>query len=572
MTDHPTDVTAERWGDTASTATLRDVFWTSSAVVARYVNRRTTGDSDADWLTWLDHLVLRPTGRQLDCLVLGCGEGWLERALAPSPAVASILAMDLSSKAVAEAERLAAEQRLDGVISYRATNLDHDALPLAAFDVVIAHSVLHHVERLEFAYEQIAAALRPGGLLVINEYVGRCRLQYGDDQLERINAIMDRLPPRFRRSAVSGEVYRCRVRPPLAVVTAVDPSEGIRSEEVLAAAAARFEVVRQVGYGGSILQPLLYELVPNFSNDDPDHRAMLELLCQLEENLVDAGVVASDFVLAFAKRRDDPALAFTLPPPLGQPAPTPPPASPWLQASPLPETGGLVPVLEHLAARVTGRADRDPLAWTMEETGRGRLRPLALTRARLLEDGPFAAALRERFRSLAVGWPNGDENPAQALYSIGTLGTAELALATTVDRLAAALAPDGAVVLLAPCRAAQHVPAEATRQRIRAAARVLPPRLDLSPLLAPPPAELDCAAVLDLASLRRTLESCFEVIHWKELGWPLLTVLVPLLAPQLDVGQEADATLLRLLCLLDSQLVDDGVLPTEFLLVLARRR
>ncbi len=468
---------------------------------------------------------------------------------------------------------MAAEQGLDGTISYRAANLDHDPLPTAAFDVVIAHSVLHHVEELEFAYEQIAESLRPGGLLVVHEYVGNCRLQYGDDQIERMNAIMDRLPAHFRRSALTGEVFTERVRPPLDVVTATDPSEGIRSEEVLTAAAAHFEIVHHVDLGGSILQPLLYELTPNFSDTNPDHRAILELMVLLEESLIDARVLSSDFVFVLAKRLQDQALAFNV---SNVPVDTggeQPPCSPWLIRSRLPETGGIGKVIEHLAERVTGEPDGDPVDWIVRQAGTGFLRPLRFARARLLETGEFETALRSRFSSLAVGWPTAEsDEPCHAFYSLATLGVAELTDTTVVDRLANAIVKDGSVVLLIPCREHNQVPTEATRAKICATARCLPSRFDLSPIFAPLPAEADSAPPIDLVALRHSLERRFKISHWKALGWPILNVLIPVLAHQLNPEIEEDTTLLSLLCLLDRQLVDDGLLPTEYLLVVAKKQ
>jgi SAM-dependent methyltransferase len=574
MSNHQTHVTEERWGDTDSTAALRSVFWTSSDVIGRYLNRRATGDPNADWLTWLDHVVLRPSGRALDCLVLGCGEGWLERALAPSPAVRSIVAMDISPKAVAEAERQAAEHDLEAIITYRVGNLDRDSLPVAAFDLVIAHSVLHHVEQLEFAYQEIASTLRPGGLLVINEYVGCCHLQYSDDQMERVNAIMEKLPVDLRRSALSGEVLERRIRPPLADVKATDPSEAIRSDEVLSAARAQFEILHQVDCGGSVLQPLLYELVPNFSDSDHDHRAMLELMVLLEENLVDAGVLASDFVFALAKRRRDLDLMFDLPSmPVTARSDDHPPKSPWLLRSRLPETGGLTGLAEHLAQRITGGPDRDPLDWIIRQSCPGILRSSKRSRARLLDSRDVETLLRPRFHDLAIGWPSsGDDTPRQIVLSLGGIGSSELTDSAMVKRLATTVAAGGALVLLVPCRDLGRAPAESTRARVCAAARVLPPRFDLSPLFDPIPAELETAPPVDLTVLRESLESHFDIQRWIPLGWPILNVLIPAVAHQFNPKSEADATLLRLLCLLDQQLVDDGVLPTEFLLVIARRK
>ena len=59
-----------------------------------------------------------------------------------------------------------------------------------AYDVVVAHSVLHHVENLEHAYAQIERCMRPDATLIVNEYVGPNRFQYSDDVLSIINALL----------------------------------------------------------------------------------------------------------------------------------------------------------------------------------------------------------------------------------------------------------------------------------------------------------------------------------------------------------------------------------------------
>src|SRR5207253_4970651 len=127
-------------------------------------------------------------------LVLGCGEGWLERAVARWPFVAHIDAVDFAEQAVARA-REAARGLPPGMakIDYGVVDLNRDELSADAYDVVVAHSVLHHVENLEHAYAQIERCMRPEATLIVNEYVGPNRFQYGDDVLAMINALLGAL-------------------------------------------------------------------------------------------------------------------------------------------------------------------------------------------------------------------------------------------------------------------------------------------------------------------------------------------------------------------------------------------
>jgi hypothetical protein len=357
-------------------------------------------------------------------------------------------------------------------------------------------------------------------------------------------------------------------------VKATDPSEAIRSNEVLSAAGTEFEILCQVDCGGSVLQPLLYELVPNFSNSNHDHRAMLELMVLLEENLVDARVLDSDFVFALARRRSDSALMFDLPPMAGGSCNTGAVSRmlPWCLRSLIPETGGLVSVAEHLAERITGRPDCDPLDWIVRQSCPGIVRSPKRSRVRLLGGREFETHFRSRFRDVTVGWPTGGtDDTSDVVLSIGGISYSEIATGSTVERLAATVRLGGALVLLVPCRDLGHLPVEATRSRVRAVARVLPPRFDLSPFFEIISDDIATSRRPEPTVIRESLKRHFEIRHWIPLGWAILNVLIPVIAHQIDEEDESDATLMRLLCLLDQKLVDSDVLPAEFLLVIARR-
>ena len=79
-----------RWNDAQFTANLENLVWMASPVVRRYLHVLVTGDPGCDCLTYLEWRHLPPA---LDrALVLGCGSGWLERALAKRGRFRSIVA------------------------------------------------------------------------------------------------------------------------------------------------------------------------------------------------------------------------------------------------------------------------------------------------------------------------------------------------------------------------------------------------------------------------------------------------------------------------------------------------
>ena len=254
----------------------------ASTAVLMHLNERATGDPARDWLSsWAFRYF---TGGRV--LVLGCGEGWLERAIAAWPFVDRIDATDIAPDAVARARAAAGPKQ-----HYSILDLNRDELPADTYDVVMAHSILHHVENLEHAYAQIERTLKPEGTLIVNEYVGPNRFQVHDHVLTLINSLRDALgAPPFDRPTPQFMIEH-------------DPSEAVRSEEVMPLLRERFDVLEQKELGGTILMHLLYEIVQRFRFDNPVERAIVETLCTFEGALLDAGRIESDFVIAAARKR-----------------------------------------------------------------------------------------------------------------------------------------------------------------------------------------------------------------------------------------------------------------------------
>jgi SAM-dependent methyltransferase len=258
----------------------------ANTAVLMHLNERATGDPARDWLSSWAHRWF--AGNALRVLVLGCGEGWLERAVAQWPFVARIDAVDFAEHAVARAREAARDLPK---IAYGVVDLNRDELPRDTYDVVVAHSVLHHVDNLEHAYAQIERTMRANATLILNEYVGPARFQFSDDVLSIINTLLACLgfPP--------------KTRPTVEEMIANDPTEAVRSDELLAFTARTFEVMERKDIGGTILQHLLYGIVQNFRFDVPRERAILEILCTIEAMLVDQRRVPCDYVILAARKK-----------------------------------------------------------------------------------------------------------------------------------------------------------------------------------------------------------------------------------------------------------------------------
>ena len=91
-----------------------------------------------------------------------------------------------------------------------------------------------------------------------------------------------------------------RPAPPEAIIE-TDPSEALRSDEIVPLLESRFDVLYRADFGGTLLQFVLADIAANFSRTTPGRRA-LDLMSLLEEVLIAERVLPSDFASSCSPR------------------------------------------------------------------------------------------------------------------------------------------------------------------------------------------------------------------------------------------------------------------------------
>jgi SAM-dependent methyltransferase len=280
---------------------LRRFSWTDASSVRDWVRGAVSGDPNVGWSEYAARKYLMAGGRGVaEGAVLGCGAGQLERDLRRLGAVEHIDAYDIAPGAVEEAARLAAAAGVGG-ISYHVADLNWAELPAGKYDVAFCPSSAHHVERLEHLYAQVLRALKPGGHFILMEYVGPAQLQAPPKVVRIVNDLLRVLPPELRVQGYDGIVKSSFEPPTREFLTAADPSEAIRSDELLPLLGRYFEVVDVKPYGGPVNHVLLQAIVHNFDESRPEGRGLLTLLMYLEALLMDEGVLAPAFAFIVAR-------------------------------------------------------------------------------------------------------------------------------------------------------------------------------------------------------------------------------------------------------------------------------
>jgi SAM-dependent methyltransferase len=298
---------ASRWAGLASEGFVHDlerVSWTGIPQVHLNHNYLITGSRDAYWVDWMRDRFFPGGGEVGDALSLGCGAGHLDRIFKQrSYRFRSFTGIDISEAAVERAAVLGAEVSLAPMIRYLAEDLNELELPARSFDFIYFFQSLHHIEALEHVLGQCQQALRPDGLLLVNEFVGPSRFQWTARQLEMASNVVALLPDELRRDLQRGGVKTAVERPTIDHMMSHDPSEAVRSSEIEGLLKTTFDVDAEWNWGGTLNHLVFQGIAGNFDAENPYHRSIVELLINHENTIVQEGLLPSDFKVFLARQR-----------------------------------------------------------------------------------------------------------------------------------------------------------------------------------------------------------------------------------------------------------------------------
>ena len=342
---------AEKWNQHTETRFGKDLgisWWEAGTEIQRHINRKTSGRPDVGWIQYtLDthHADLKPS--QTRFVSLGCGTGGLERAIAKLVRFKEFDAYDVSEKSVEKARELASAEGLRG-INYLVSDVNQIRLQQSSYDAVWVNAAMHHFDNLEHICGEIALGMKPNGVLVMQEYIGPNRFQFPERQKDIANHCINLLPERYRtlvpealerqsklpavgqraflrkvlnrarngdllgavrhrlhmrRGIRSGQLPKktCVDFPTEQGVILSDPSEAVRSEDILPVVRQFFEITEKRDWGGNLVQFLLADIAGNFVSGGEEGSALLQMLLNIEDTLISCGELRSDFAYIVAR-------------------------------------------------------------------------------------------------------------------------------------------------------------------------------------------------------------------------------------------------------------------------------
>lgn len=257
--------------------------WLHEWWLREYANTLIGGDMPLWPMDWFQRWL---GGRTFErALTIGCGTGALERDLVRRNLVRRIDAFDGSLTSLAIARKQAAEEGMQSRIRYFAADFNAPAFPRATYDLVLFQESAHHVLRLEKLFRAVLRALKPDGLVYMDEYVGPSRFEWNDALMEPYRRLYASIDPELRTVA--------HLDCPVMID---DPSEAVRSSEIEPLLKVGFDIAARRPYGGNLLS-VIYPVLRRLPDDLRD-----ELIAE-EQRWLNAGAPTfSVVIVARAKR------------------------------------------------------------------------------------------------------------------------------------------------------------------------------------------------------------------------------------------------------------------------------
>jgi SAM-dependent methyltransferase len=288
--------------DTASRA--QTLHWWRSAYLRRCINARICGRPVDGIIQGLIELVKDRLGDRLPFghgVAVGGGTGAKELRLLEAGIVERVTLYDLSEAFVAEGRASAAARGLQDRIEF----VLGDAFAAAdepRYDLVHWNNSLHHMPDVRAAVAWSHHVLRPGGLFLLDDYVGPDRHQWTDNMLAIAAGIRGVFPERYLQNPLrAGALLPTSLhRTPPEEVAANDPSEAPESSQILAAVRDVFPDAFIQATGGVVYHLTLNQMLANFDEDDPQDRLLLDLLMLLDD--MSTAVGENHYAVALAIR------------------------------------------------------------------------------------------------------------------------------------------------------------------------------------------------------------------------------------------------------------------------------
>lgn len=273
--------------------------WWDSPVIVAECQKMISGNANMNMQQFFKKCL---QGHSLEKGLSICsGSGEFERSVIDNGLCRQIDAYELSEERVEEGRTMA--KKGGYAIRYYQEDVNQAVFKNDHYDIFFSWSALHHIENLEGVIYNARRCLKKKGVLAAQEYIGPNRFQWTDKQLEILNRILKRLPERLRTDPKTGNVKERVKRPTINHMMNTDPSEAVRSSEIIPVLQKHFNIRILRYFGGAVFHPLFDDIMSNFDPENEIEAALIEMILLLERVMTEEKALENDYVIILAERK-----------------------------------------------------------------------------------------------------------------------------------------------------------------------------------------------------------------------------------------------------------------------------
>lgn len=272
--------------------------WRDIKPVLEYINVQKSGVPNRNFTQLLADRYKFKRG-----LSLGCGTGRYERSIVNSGLCDELIGVDLAPNAVEIANSTQGNERLRFQVG---DFLDPKTFEIAEFDVIFMSHSLHHVVAVEELFENMCRVLPAEGRFITEDYFGATRWQWSRPHLAVLQEVLDSLPDQYKRlvDAEPPQFRRKLTRHDAVKLSESDPTESVRSGELMNLLGDYFDIELDRGHHGTLIFPLFHRTSGCFDEEDERDMALVRLIIMLERQLMQSGTLPPLFRSIVAKPRE----------------------------------------------------------------------------------------------------------------------------------------------------------------------------------------------------------------------------------------------------------------------------
>jgi SAM-dependent methyltransferase len=277
------------------------IYWELLNRISSYQFECISGDKNIDLLSYTINVIRKnfPAGN-IRAGFIGCDEmGRPEITMNKSKLFNEIIVMDIAGGLLEQQKQKALADNITN-IQYLQSDFNKVIFQEDEFDYLNGWGTIHHIKNLEHFFSQAHKGLKKNGIMIIREYVGPDYLQFTDLQLSMVNSLLNTLPVELKYYQNKKDIKSVEHRINKKKLMQLDPTESVRSSDIITVMKDYFDVLEFHKTGGTILHPLLNGIAGNFDKSAEGDK-VLNALIEIEKSLINSGMMPSDYVYIVAK-------------------------------------------------------------------------------------------------------------------------------------------------------------------------------------------------------------------------------------------------------------------------------